>query len=191
MRRGRKSRHRRDNTLLNLLKKQLQYESWKRGTEEQGAVESNRNIKQTLALKYSPASNRCHIWSCEQVCLTTTPAAWPTNLTTFSSLGASAGSSEQSHSPLCAQKTQFETQLVSRSTPCLSFTQLCSVFQTVHSLSLHLCSVYLSNWSLPPASLPCKVKLAPGYACHLKRCHHNRNLSSDLSLESTPLCNIY
>lgn len=42
---------------------------------KEGAVESNQNVKQTLSVKFSPASNRCHIRSCEQVCLTTTPAA--------------------------------------------------------------------------------------------------------------------
>ena len=74
------------------------YESWKRG---RGKPE---NFKHTLLIiKYSPESNQCDMWSWEPVCLTTTPAAWPTNLTTFSSLGASVGA-RSNPIPHCALK---------------------------------------------------------------------------------------
>lgn len=94
----------------------------------EGAVESKQNLKQTLSVKFSPALNRCHIRSCERVCLTTTPAAWPTNVTISSSLGASVGITAQSHFPLCAKKTQFETQLVSHVNTLLLVLYL--IFQT-------------------------------------------------------------
>lgn len=76
--------------------------------KNEGAVESKQNLKQTLSVKFSPALNRCHIRSCEQVCLTTTPTAWPTNVTISSSLGASVGITAQSHFPLCAKRPNLK-----------------------------------------------------------------------------------
>lgn len=103
----RKFKNTRNKTLtVNLQSKQLWFEHWQRGAKSSMSEMIKPQNKHSI--NYSPASNPCHIWSCEQVCLTTTPAAWPTNLTTFSSLVASVGSSEQSHSPLCTKRPNLK-----------------------------------------------------------------------------------
>lgn len=159
---------------------------------KQGTVKTNWNFKHTVTINYSPESNHSDIWSYENICLTTTPAAWPTvNLATFSSLGDLEGNSEKSHSLLCTQrrdlklvvcsKTQFETNwsVASRSLSSVAFSNCALVFIALSQL--------LPFKLKPPASFPALLNEAgTRYACHLRRCRNNRNLHSDLSLESTP-----
>lgn len=90
-----------------------------------GKKNCDHNLTHTFFTKFKKKSNHCDIWSCEQVCLTTTPAGCLTYKSDkFLILGCFSRELRAIPFPIVRSKTQFETQLVSHSAPCFLFTQL-------------------------------------------------------------------
>lgn len=144
-----------------------------------GTGKKNGEKKQTLVIRYKPGIkplSHLQLWA-------SLPNNNPCSLTyksdNFLILGCFSGELRAIPFPIVHSKTQFETQLVSRSTHCLAVHSALWHFQTALCLpSLHLHSVYLSNAKKPYRQPPPALLGKAGTRCtrHLQRCHHNRNL---------------
>lgn len=150
--------------------------------EKEAAGEQGRKAwkKQTLVIRYKPGIkplSHLQLWA-------SLPNNNPCSLTyksdNFLILGCFSGELRAIPFPIVHSKTQFETQLVSRSTRCLAVHSALWHFQTALCLpafaapSQRLSFKRVETSRQPPPALLGKA----GTRCthHLQRCHHNRNL---------------